>query len=80
LFWVLLYGCALHSAGFFMPRGIRLFAWAFLVGGSALLIGFALMPDWPPPKCGHAVMGSFFGVAQLAYGIYLYFTEQKNEA
>jgi hypothetical protein len=81
LFWVLLYGCALHSAGFFMPRGIRWFAWSFLTAGSALLIGFAVMPNWPPPKCGNAVMGAFFGVAQLAYGIYLYFTEQqKNEA
>ncbi len=81
LIWILLYGCALHSAGFFMPRGIKMFAWAFLLGGSALLLGFARMSKWPPPEYGHVVMGIFFGVAQLAYGIYLYFTEQrKNEA
>src|SRR5207249_2378718 len=23
--WVILYGCAFHAAGFFMPRGMRLF-------------------------------------------------------
>src|SRR5947199_5527342 len=25
--WMVLYGCALHSAGFFMPRGMKLFGW-----------------------------------------------------
>jgi hypothetical protein len=81
MIWVLLYGCALHSAGFFMPRGIKLFAWAFLLGASGLLLVFSMLSNWPLPKYGNVFMGSFFGVAQLAYGIYLYFTEQrKNEA
>src|SRR5882724_1970260 len=37
IFWSLLYGLALHAAGFFMPRGIRLFGWGFLVAGLVLL-------------------------------------------
>jgi hypothetical protein len=79
--WVLLYGCALHAAGFFMPRGIRIFAWALLACASALMLGMMLLPQWPEEKYGHVIMGLFFGAGQLAYGIYLYFTEpRKNEA
>jgi hypothetical protein len=36
--WMILYGCALHAAGFFMPRGIRLFGWLFVVAGCALVV------------------------------------------
>ncbi len=78
--WILLYGCALHAAGFFMPRGIRLFAWAFIGGGSALMVVWVLSPDPLPPKYGNVVMGFFFGVVQLAYGVYLYFTEPRKHA
>jgi len=31
--WVLFYGCALHAAGFFMSRGIKVFGWLFITGG-----------------------------------------------
>jgi len=73
--WVALYGAALHAAGFFMPRGMRLFGWAFVVAGSGLLVVMALMPfDLSP----HAIMGFFFGLLHLAYGVYLYFTEQRR--
>src|SRR5262245_26552572 len=77
--WLVLYGCAVHAAGFFMPRGIKLFGWAFIVGGCGV---FALgVPDLPRSLYAHGVMGAFFGVLHLAYGLYLYFTEQrKNEA
>ncbi|MDB6123698.1 MAG: hypothetical protein JWQ71_2691 [Pedosphaera sp.] len=81
IIWMLLYGCAIHAAGFFMPRGIRLFAWGFIVLACVLLMGLLLTKEPVPFKFGHAEMGLFFGVFQLAYGIYLYFTEQrKNEA
>src|ERR1044071_7814978 len=36
--WILLYGCALHAAGFFTPRGIRLLGWLFIVGGCSLTL------------------------------------------
>jgi hypothetical protein len=79
--WMFLYGCAIHAAGFFMPRGIRLFAWGFIILGCVLLVSLQFADVQMPIKLGHAEMGLFFGVFQLAYGIYLYFTEQrKNEA
>ncbi len=40
LAWTFLYGLALHAAGFFMPRGIRLFGWGFLLAGLILLALF----------------------------------------
>lgn len=76
--WVILYGCAVHSAGFFMPRGIRLF------GGLLILIGCGLLLIGPPTDApagyGWAVMGGVFGGLHLAYGIYLRFTEPREPA
>ena len=78
LIWLLFYGCALHSAGFFMVRGIKWLGWIFI----ASAIVFALttyMTRWGgSPLAAHWVMGIFFGGLHLAYGIYLYFTEEKN--
>lgn len=75
-FWIVLYGCALHSAGFFMPRGMKLFGWGFLVGGA--VIGSWTAYRVPAARELHGVMGVFFGGLHLAYGIYLYFTEQRK--
>jgi len=77
LSWVVLYGCAFHAAGFFMPRGMRLFGWAFIMGGCGLFsAGF---PDWARPlDCANGIMGCFFGGLHLAYGVYLYFTERRR--
>lgn len=74
--WMLFYGCALTSAGFFMPRGIKLFGWIFVVTGC----GFLLFEDWqtdraPSFPVANGMMGLTFGGFHLAYGIYLYFTE-----
>ena len=73
--WVVLYGCAIHAAGFFMPRGMKIFGWAFIIGGCGF---FALgIPDGVERLYyAHGVMGFFFGALHLAYGIYLYFTEK----
>jgi hypothetical protein len=77
--WIILYGCAFHAAGFFMPRGMRLFGWAFVLGGCG---GFALgLSDGVSRAAmAHGLMGFFFGLLHLAYGIYLYFTEQRKNA
>ncbi len=82
--WMALYGCALHAAGFFMPRGIKLFGWIFVIGGCFLFLGVntvAASPNSVPPvKHAHLIMGATFGGLHLAYGLYLLFTEQqKNE-
>jgi len=79
--WIILYGCALHAAGFFMPRGMKIFGWAFVLGGCVLaaIVGkFA----WPGPfyLYAHGMMGLFFGALHLAYGVYLYFTERGKNA
>lgn len=76
--WSWLYGFAVHAAGFFMPRGIRWLGWLFVIAGTVLLM-MALAPGNPLEKLPpHLVMGGVFGGLHLAYGIYLYFTEQKT--
>ena len=78
MIWILFYGCALHAAGFFMSRGIRLFGCMCVLGSCVLACGFiagwinlfSLNPYW--------LMGFFFGGLHLAYGAYLYLTERKN--
>ena len=80
LVWIALYGCALHAAGFFMPRGMKIFGWALVLASSMIgaMRAFGLL-DWAgPPLFGHGVMGLVFGLAHLAYGIYLYFTERSG--
>lgn len=76
--WMALYGAALHAAGFFMPRGIRLFGWLFIIGGTLLLLGLAALPEPPEFRFTHVAMGVAFGGLHLAYGIYLHFTERKS--
>lgn len=78
LIWVLFYGCALHSAGFFMNRGIRWFGWIFITGAIVLMILMRLANWSLRPNSAHLIMGGFFGVLHLVYGAYLYLTEKKN--
>ena len=79
LAWVILYGCAFHAAGFFMPRGMRLFGWIFVVAGCGLL-AFGIPDGVQPSVFAHGLMGVFFGLLHLAYGVYLYFTEKRKNA
>gem|GEM_PF-180659 len=80
--WAMLYGCALHAAGFFTSRGLRWLAWVFIAGGAVLLFWITathhqahLEARWPT---SHWLMGLFFGFLQLAYGVGLYFTEKRE--
>ena len=78
--WAVLYGCALHAAGFFTSRGLRLFGWVLIGSGLTAifrLVGWEEMPTW---KHTHLLMGFLFGFLHLGYGIYLYFTENRNSA
>jgi len=79
LIWILFYGCALHSAGFFMPRGIRLFGWLFIISSCFLFYAFTLGWVKNEPNA-HYLMGFFFGVLHLAYGAYLYLSEKGKNA
>jgi hypothetical protein len=76
--WTALYGAALNAAGFFMPRGIRLFGSMFIVIGTILLLGFYFIGHPQVFRSIHLAMGGIFGGLHLAYGIYLHFTEPKN--
>jgi hypothetical protein len=77
-FWILLYGCALCAAGFFMHRGIKLLGWLFLLCGSALMATRCHTDTQLTLADGHRVMAGVFGGLHLAYGLYLYFTEQRR--
>jgi hypothetical protein len=83
LTWIALYGCGIHSAGAYMPRGIRLLGWIFVT--VAVLLAFAVFRTAPAewsfrPDLPHWMMGGVFGVLQLGYGIYLFFTESVKRA
>jgi hypothetical protein len=78
--WIILYGCALHAAGFFTPRGLKLFGWLFVLGGCGLFALGAPEALRPVSLYAHGAMGLFFGGLHLAYGVYLYFTEQGKNA
>jgi len=78
--WSWLYGCAVHAAGFFMPRGVRWLGWVFILAGSALLASFGVMEHWRAGVPPHLLMGGIFGGLHLIYGIYLHFTEPKTIA
>ena len=78
--WVVLYGCALYSAGFFMQRGIRLFGCGFVLIGFGSLFAEVLGWDVMDRVGLHILMGFFFGVLHLAYGAYLYLTEKGKNA
>jgi len=79
-FWILLYGCSLTGAGFFMHRGIKLLGWLFIFCGSALMATRCQTAGSLSSLNGHFVMGCVFGGLHLASGIYLYFTEpRRNE-
>ncbi len=65
--WMMLYGCALHAAGFFAPQGIRRLGWLFIVGAIA-----CACISIPP----NVTMGLSFGGFHLAYGIYLFATKK----
>jgi len=74
----LLYGCALHAAGFFMLRGVRRFAWLIIaLSALALLIVPKLQTD-PSSRLDHLLMGGLFGALHVLYGAYLYLTEKRG--
>ena len=74
--WMILYGCSLHAAGFFMPRGMKLFGWMFIVIGCGILLVLSMLGGVPSMRYAHGLMAAGFGGLHLAYGIYLYLTEQ----
>jgi hypothetical protein len=77
LAWVILHGCAVHAAGFYMQRGVRLLGWILLASGClAFLAGKPATPQGMA-DLGYLIMGGCFGLLHLLYGIYLFATEKR---
>jgi hypothetical protein len=74
----LFYGCAVHAAGFFMPRGMKLFGWLIILLAGAVLVMRPLLLPGAGAAVDHALMGGFFGGAHLAYGAYLFVSERRK--
>jgi len=75
--WILFYGLGLHAAGFFVPRGIKVFGWIGIAGA----VGLACSVQWLLKNFyvnTNVLMGLFFGGLHLAYGGYLWFTEKRK--
>jgi hypothetical protein len=78
--WMLCYGCGLHAAGFFVPRGLQLFGWFFILSACVLWADAVFVGLPRDAATANLVMGAFFGVVHLAYGLYLRFTEHRKNA
>ena len=78
--WIVIYGCALHAAGFFMQNRMGLFGWMFIIGGCGALFASATQPELRTTVAAHYLMGGFFGLLHLGCGVYLYFTEKPRNA
>jgi hypothetical protein len=76
----LLYGCAVHAAGFFMPRGMKLFGWLIIVSACVGVLARATFAGLATATPDHLLMGGLFGFAHLGYGVYLYATEKRKIA
>jgi hypothetical protein len=72
------YGCAVHAAGFFMPRGMRLFGWLIIAFSGVLLFVRPVTVPGMSARLDHGLMGAVFGLAHLAYGVYLYVTDPRK--
>ena len=82
--WLAFYGCGLHSAGFFISRGVKVLGGIFILCGAMIFFILPAMVNSTAPAhqnfVPHAVMGLTFGGLHLASGIYLYFTENRDHA
>ena len=76
LLWVILYGCAVHAAGFFISRGMRIFGLIIVVLGCGTFVFSTKLSDEGLIDFAYAVMGFFFGLSHLAYGTYLALMEK----
>jgi len=76
--WAILYGCAVHAAGFFMPRGIRLFGWAVILLGCGGIVLGQPQTNSGMADTGYTIMGIVFGLLHTVYGLYLFATEKRS--
>lgn len=77
--WMILYGSALHSASFFLPRGCQKLAWIFVITGAGLTLFHSFNP---PPRAAflHLEMGLAFGGYHLASVLILKLRSQERQS
>jgi len=77
--WCILYGLGLHSAGFFVAKGIRRMGWVFILVG--LFCGYLLIVANPAflKVTANFLMTAIFGGLHMFSGIYLFYTEQRDD-
>jgi hypothetical protein len=77
--WMVLYGGALHAAGFFMQRGLRWLGLIFVFFGAIFLCLHELGYVPGLKDNAHWLMGWAFGANHLAYGLYLKLTAKPTD-
>ena len=77
--WMVLYGGALHAAGFFMQRGLRWLGLIFVFLGIICLCLHELGFVPALKENAHWLMGWAFGVNHLVYGLYLKLTTKPTD-
>ena len=78
--WCVFFGLGIYSAGFFMPRGLKLFGLFYILTGILLIWGLLTQTvRFPTMAFPNSLMAATFGGFHLAYGIYLYFTEPRGK-
>jgi len=77
--WMVLYGGALHAAGFFMQRGLRWLGSIFMFCGALCLCLHELGYVPALKENAHWLMGWAFGANHLAYGLYLKLTAKPTD-
>ena len=77
--WMVLYGGALHAAGFFMQRGLRWLGLIFVFLGIFCLCLHELGFVPALKENAHWLMGWAFGVNHLVYGLYLKLTAKPTD-
>jgi hypothetical protein len=63
-----------------MPRGMKLLGWLIILFSCATLLVRPVLAGYHAAIVDHVLMGALFGAGHLAYGGYLYLTEQRKTA
>jgi hypothetical protein len=77
--WCFLYGLGLHSAGFFVAKGIRRLGWIFVMVALFLVFLGMQKSEVFLRIDPNLLMGGIFGGLHMMSGIYLGYTEKRDE-
>jgi len=76
--WCFLYGLGLHSAGFFVAKGVRRLGYLFIIAGLFLTFLAAQHAPGLMRIDPNLLMGGVFGGLHLLSGVYLFYTEPRD--